>query len=100
MMIENSMFDEFGFYANLGLFASLGGLLGAAFFSALRLNVRLYLGTGKLPWSLALHVVRFGILGVFFWWAAGRGVGPLVASLAGFLVARSVVVHIEKLRAL
>ena len=70
----------------------LGGLgLGAMSFAALAWNVGLYTSTGAGLWKgVALHVARLAALAGAFWFAASLGAIPLLAGLAGYLVARTV----------
>lgn len=75
-------------------FVALGLALGAAFFAALRLNARLYLGhAGRLPAAL-LQVARIGVAGGAFLLAARWGAAALLGTFAGFLVARMVALRV------
>jgi hypothetical protein len=77
----------------LALWVALGFALGAAHFRALRLNVGLYLGRAPLWRGLALHAARLAIAAAAFWAAAREGGAlALLALLAGFLLARLLVV--------
>ena len=80
------------FYA---LCAFLGGiLLGYAFFVTLRLNVTLYT-SGRAGRAIILHVLRTVFSVAAFIGFAALGAIPLVTSLAGFLLARHIVIRSE-----
>ena len=75
-------------YVELATFVALGGLSGLCFYGALWFNSKLYLTTSALLWPFLIHALRFGGLGLFFWWTATKGAGPLIASFTGHLVMR------------
>ena len=68
-------------------FVLLGGVLGAIHFATLRHNVRAYLGGAGIR-AVALHLARIALVGTAFALIAGAGALPLLAALAGFLLAR------------
>jgi F1F0 ATPase subunit 2 len=68
-------------------FVLLGGVLGAVHFATLRLNVRAYLG-GAAAWGIGLHLGRVALAGAAFALIARAGALPLLAALAGFVLAR------------
>ena len=81
----------------------LGGLLGgmaigAAYFSLLYYAVRLMAQAEAGPpvRIVPLHVLRFGIAVAGFWGLAHFGAIPLLAGLAGFLLARFLVQHLVR----
>ena len=69
---------------------AVGAAVGLAYFAALGVNVRLYLD-GRARWRpLALHAVRIAAAAAAFWGLATQGVAPVLAGLAGFLIAGTV----------
>lgn len=71
--------------------AALGLAAGAAFFAALRVNVRLYMTTGGGHWRpLLLHAIRVVAIAMVFGALATQGAWPLLAGLLGFSGARLV----------
>lgn len=69
-------------------YAIAGVAVGAIFFGLLALALRRW-GSDVKPLNvLVLFAVRFGGAAAVFWLIAHQGAGPLVAALAGFLVAR------------
>ncbi len=71
--------------------AALGLAVGFAYFTALRINVRLYMTTGGGGWRpLLLHATRIVAIAIVFWAMATQGAGPLLGGLLGFLAARLV----------
>jgi F1F0 ATPase subunit 2 len=76
--------------------ALLGAALGFAYFSALRLNARLYLAEGPLWRPVVLHLLRIvGVVSAFVL-IAPYGAGALLGALAGFVVMRFVLVRPER----
>lgn len=80
------------------LYLTLGGVLGAAYFSALDWNVRLYAEAGAGWKALQLHLGRLlGAVAVFAI-LARMGALPLLAAFAGFLAARTIAVSRHRVR--
>ncbi len=75
------------------IYGALGVLLGAAYFSALGWNVRLYTDEGAGWKALLLHLVRLLAAIAIFTICARQGATPLLSAFAGFLAARTVAVH-------
>ncbi len=71
-----------------GILIGMGG--GAAYFAALRQNVRLYVRGGRTSTAIALHVLR--VLGacLLFYVSARIGMGVLFGALVGFVLMRSI----------
>lgn len=69
-----------------------GFALGLAYFAALRANVRLY-ADGRPAAALAVHAARTAVVVAAAVAAARAGAVPLLAALAGFVAARTVVVR-------
>ena len=78
--------------ARLALAGAAGLALGGGFFALLRVNVRLY-ASRRWPLGIALHLGRWALLAAALVVAARAGAGPLLAVLAGALVARVVLVR-------
>ncbi|HEY4121912.1 MAG TPA: ATP synthase subunit I [Byssovorax sp.] len=76
----------------LGWFAfAFGGVLAAAAYrAALALNVRLYLGP-RAHLGPLVHVGRTAALALVFVGLARAGAAPLLAAMAGFVVAHAAV---------
>lgn len=74
-------------------FVVLGGLVGAAYFAALWLNVEQYLLARSLGVAVALYVGRQLLAGTAFALIAPSGATPLLGALAGFVLARAVAVR-------
>lgn len=72
-------------------YAAIGGALGAASFLLLRVNARLYLETTAVWRPVALQLLRLALLGLILAVIAHAGAFPLLSALAGFLIARSIV---------
>lgn len=72
---------------------AIGLALGAAYFTALRWNVRLYLESGRRRAGIALHLARLAAVTAALWLASCAGAGPLLALALGLLVARPFVTH-------
>jgi F1F0 ATPase subunit 2 len=68
-------------------FVLLGAVLGALHFATLRYNVGAYLG-GAGARAIALHLGRIVLVGTAFALIARAGAVPLLAALAGFMLAR------------
>jgi F1F0 ATPase subunit 2 len=66
---------------------ALGLVLGVAYVTALRANVRLYL-TGPTARAITLHVARFAGIVVVLGVAALLGAAALLAATLGFTVVR------------
>jgi F1F0 ATPase subunit 2 len=67
----------------------LGALLGAGYFTALRLNVERYLSGRSAGPAVALHLGRLLLAGVGFLLIAKAGAVSLLGALLGFLLARA-----------
>ena len=80
-------------------FAALGALLGFAYLYALGLNVRLYVRDGPGWIAVLVHLVRIPLIGVGFAMCAHLGALPLLSSLIGFQVMRTVAIN-QQLRAM
>ena len=78
--------------ARIAPYAGLGALVGAACFTALGWNVRLYTGRGPGWSALLLHLSRLGAVVAAFTLCARQGAAPLLATFAGFLAVRTVLV--------
>lgn len=68
-------------------FVLFGTLLGALHFAMLRYNVGAYLGGAGLR-AVGLHLGRIVLVGAAFALVARAGALPLLATLAGFVLAR------------
>ena len=78
------------------LMASAGLMLGLLYFAALKRSVTLLVcGKGWLG-PLALTLGRIGAAAALLWVAANVGPAPLLATLVGFLMARSVTLRLER----
>ncbi len=75
----------------LHLLAGIG--LGLLYFHALRRNVGLLVGGGRVVLSLALTAGRFGLVAVLFVLAAREGALPLLTLASGFEIARRLVLR-------
>ena len=78
--------------ARIALSAMAGLALGAAFFSLLRLNVRLY-GSPHWPAGIGLHLARWALLATTLVFAARAGALPLLCVAGGVLISRRVVLR-------
>jgi hypothetical protein len=70
-----------------------GFAVGMVYFCLLRINARLYAEGGLRRGAIALHAARLAAAALFFWSAATFGSVPLVAALAGFVAARTVLLR-------
>lgn len=97
--------SDFGLGALLA-YAAIGMVVGLAYFAALRINVRLYLGSGARSRSALfpallpalLHAGRLLAVGAVFLVIAGQGAGALLAAFAGFICARAIALRGKNLR--
>lgn len=72
----------------------LGGILfGLAYFAACRRSAGLFLRPGGRAAALALTLGRMACAVLLLWLAARQGALPLLAALAGFLVARGIAIR-------
>ena len=71
-------------------YAALGALIGAAYFTALGWNVRLYAAHGAGWKALLLHLSRLALAVMAFTLSARQGAAPLLAGFAGFLAMRTI----------
>jgi len=79
---------------HLVLFGSAGFALGIAHFVTLRANVRLYVAPGPVWQAIALNLLRIGMtVAAFATAAVFGGAIAVLAGLAGFLLARTVLVR-------
>ena len=76
-------------------FVLLGALIGAGYFTVLRLNVPYYLSGRSLGPAIGLHLGRLLLVGTGFFLIAPAGAVPLLAALCGFVLARAVPPPIE-----
>jgi F1F0 ATPase subunit 2 len=76
----------------LVLSSGIGLVLGLAHFDGLRRDTRRYLARGMSPGAVAAHAGRLLATAAVLVLVARSGAIPLVAALAGFLVARFVAV--------
>lgn len=74
------------------IYGALGTALGAAYFSALAWNVRLYTAGCAERNALLVHMLRIIGVAAIFALCARQGAVPLLASFAGFLAIRTVAV--------
>ena len=70
------------------LYATLGLALGAAYFALMWRTVRLHVEAAPAGWIVLHYALRLGLAGVVLWRVALMGAGPLLATAAGFVVAR------------
>lgn len=75
------------------LYLVLGGVLAVAYISALGWNVRLYLDHGAGRGAMLFHVMRLLVIGAAFTICARRSALPLLSSLVGFQIMRTVAVN-------
>jgi len=74
----------------------LGGIAGAISLLLLRVNVRLY-ASSALAWlAIVLHATRVATLAIILIAIARAGAIPLLATLAGILIARSIVLRWDR----
>lgn len=85
--------DGFPLYAAF-LFGPFGFVGGVAFYAALYINVGLYLKAGAFGRAFGLHLARLTGAAALFTAAAPQGFWPLIATLAGFTLARVPVMRI------
>ena len=83
------MMNAIGHAPALGLCA--GAALAIVYLAALALNVRLYMAAVPAWRSVGLHVMRLGATLLAFTLLARVGAAALVGALAGFSIARLVV---------
>jgi F1F0 ATPase subunit 2 len=77
-----------------GGWLTVGALIGASHFLALRWNVRMFAVGGSFPLVLATQLVRFALLaGVLTLIAGHFGAFPLLVAAAGILAARTAVLR-------
>lgn len=78
-------------------YCALGALLGAAYFSALGWNVRLYVRGGAGGSALLVHLLRLLVIVALFTLCARQGASSLLSSVAGFELMRNVAVNRQRL---
>ncbi len=74
------------------LYLCAGVVIGAAFFTALAVNARLYTDQRPIA-AVALHASRMAFVVAAFAAIATRGAIPLLSTLAGFTLVRVVVLR-------
>ena len=79
--------------STIAFFMILGVLVGVIYFALLRINAALYVRREQRLAALVLHAARMGAIGLLFYGLAMWGAAPLVATFAGFVAVRMVVVH-------
>ena len=84
--------------ADAGFFLFAGAALGALYFLMLREAARLLAAGGGALRAAPLHAARFAVAGTGFWLAAQNGAAALLATLAGFVLARVVVMRLTRER--
>ncbi len=77
--------------AQIATYAALGAGLGTAYFAALGWNVRLYFARTAARKPVLLHFSRLGFAVAAFTLCAKQGALPLLATFAGFLAMRTIV---------
>jgi F1F0 ATPase subunit 2 len=77
----------------LALYPLAGVALGALYFILVHRTARLHAAAGPAWRIIALYTVRFVLAIAAFWLIAQQGALPLLLTLAGFIVARMVVVR-------
>ena len=83
------------FAVKLLMFAGAGLALGLAHFAALRANVRLYIASGPIWRPIALNLARLAATGGAVVAAVALGGAlPTLAVVAGFVLARMVVLRV------
>lgn len=65
-----------------------GFICGLIFFWLLKLNSDFYLKDGKKWMAILLHIARFAVIFMAFWYIAKFGALALLASFGGFLLSR------------
>jgi N-ATPase, AtpR subunit len=74
----------------------LGSIAGTISFLLLWVNVRLYASPASAWWAITLHAARVGALAIILVAIARAGAIPLLAALAGILIARSIVLRWQR----
>lgn len=77
----------------MAAYGAVGALIGTAYFAALAWNVRLYTGHGAGRNALVLHLSRLAVAVAAFTLCARQGAAPMLASFAGFLAIRTILVN-------
>jgi F1F0 ATPase subunit 2 len=86
--------DLIPYAISAGPWLTVGALIGASHFLALRWNIRMLAIGRPLPLALATQLVRFAFLaGVLTIIASHFGAFPLLAAAAGILAARTTVLR-------
>jgi len=78
------------------LYLALGIALGYAHFRSLRWNLKLYTQHSPTWLSAGTHVLRLLLIAAAFVLVARQGALPLLACLAGLLIARSGLIRAAK----
>lgn len=76
----------------VAVFGAIGLAVGAAYFEALRVNARLYLGGSGRVRGVGLHALRVALLAAALVVIARFGGLALVSALVGLLASRRIVV--------
>ena len=78
----------------INIFCLLIGIgLGIAFFAALKVNSEMYISKGFSWVGLTLHIGRFAIIAVTFWFISRFGAMPLLFNFGGFLIGRFLIMR-------
>ena len=77
----------------LALYVAGGGIVGTVYFGSLWWNARLFERAGQVRTLLASMAARFVLLGGVLTAASFEGAMPLLATAAGVLLARTVVLR-------
>jgi F1F0 ATPase subunit 2 len=80
-------------------YTMFGALIGVAYLGLLGWNVRLYADRGAAWSAMIVHLMRLVVIGAAFTLCARQGALPLLSSLAGFQIVRTVAVN-QRSRAL
>jgi F1F0 ATPase subunit 2 len=70
-----------------------GLAMGVLYFHGVWWNVGLLTGRRRPIFGIVVALWRFGILGVLLWLVSNEGAAPLLATAAGIVAARAVVVR-------
>jgi F1F0 ATPase subunit 2 len=79
--------------AALAFYPLAGVALGGLYFVLVHRTARLHAAAGSAWRIIALYAVRFVLAITVFWAIAQQGAMPLLLTLAGFIVARMVVMR-------
>jgi F1F0 ATPase subunit 2 len=79
--------------AVLALYPAAGIVLGALYFVLVHRTARLHAAAGSAGRIVALYALRLALAVIVFWAIAQQGALPLLLALAGFIVARMLVMR-------